>query len=218
MSDLTILCITQGQPYAMPFIQRMAEDAKIIGAEFLLGPDGFTPDANLAPGCRRIGGLKSEGHIESILDQAIDHCADGYVLRLDDDERLPVATLDWLKQRGYEGSNHWAFPRLNLWPDADHYIENKPLWPDLQTRLSTKALSGGRKGVHDGSPFGTGRVAPVAIEHHKFLIRSREEREALVDHYETLRPGAGSKYVMFSVPERYEDVLSIKPVETKVAA
>lgn len=212
MTDLTILCITKGDEYARPFIDEMARGAQTIGAEFLLAPDGFIPDTDLAYGYPRIGGLNSDGHVESILDEAVAQCDTEYILRLDDDERMTPEMRTWLAAGYYRTAPHWAFPRRNLWPDEDHYIQNAPLYPDLQTRLSTKQLSGGRKRVHDGSPFGTGRVAPVAIDHHKFLVRTREEREALVEHYESLQPGAGSKYVMFSLPERYEDVLQVKQV------
>src|SRR5690606_10758983 len=92
------------------------------------------------------------------------------------------------------------------------YIVNPPLWPDLQTRLSVKAKSGGRTRVHAGSPFGTGTVAPCVLEHHKFLVRPRGEREALVERYERIERGAGLGYSMFSVPEPYEDQLRTAPL------
>ena len=70
-----------------------------------------------------------------------------------------------------------------------------------------KAKAGGRNRVHAGSPFGTGRRAPCAIEHHKFLVRPRDEREALLGRYEQIQPGAGKGFAMFSVPELYADDL-----------
>ena len=195
---LTVLCVTKAEPYAQPFLARLAQDAAIIGATLRVETDG--------------AGVSSDGYIESALDQAIERCDDGYVLRVDDDETLSLALLEWLRAGKYLTADHWAFPRRNLWPDAQRYIANPPLWPDLQTRLSVKAKAGGRAGVHDGSPHGTGEVCPHPIDHHKFVARTRVERELLVQHYEHLKPGAGTEYMMFSLPELYEDEIDIRPV------
>lgn len=190
MSDLTILCVSAGREWASPFIETMRDHAEQLGANFLRLRDGED--------------VHSGGYIESVLDEAVARCETAYVLRLDDDEKISGEMLRWLGQGHYRESEHWAFPRRNLWPDASRYITNPPLWPDLQTRLSVKAKAASRTQIHSGSPFGTGRVAPVAIEHHKFLVRSEEERRALVERYDAIVPGAGAQYAMFSLPERYE--------------
>lgn len=204
MSDLTILCVTAGEPYAHRFIDWMRRDADVLDAEFVLIEDGRD--------------VQSDGTIESVLDEAISRCPDGYILRLDDDERMTYDMVAWLAGGAYQAADHWAFPRANLWPTEHTYVANRPLWPDLQTRLSVKALAGGRRAVHAGSPYGTGRVAPCVIEHHKFLVRTREERERLVERYEAVQPGAGRDYVMFSLPELYEDYLVCKPLAEAAAS
>lgn len=196
--NLTILCISEGRAYSEPFIAEMRLAAANIAADFVHLRDGHD--------------LHSGGYLESVLDEAVAQCPDGYILRLDDDERLPPETIAWLNAGHFQGEEHWAFPRRNLWPDRQHFIANKPLWPDLQTRLSVKAKSASRPAIHSGSPFGTGKVAPVPIDHHKFLVRPREEREALVQRYDNIAAGAGSQYVMFSLPERYEEQLKCRPV------
>ncbi len=199
--DLTILCVTRPSDRTAAFVDALDRESESLGCQFVLWED------------------KSDwGYLEAVLDEALMSCTDGYVLRVDDDERISPGMHVWLAAGEYRQAQHWAFPRWNLWPDEEHYIENKPLWPDLQTRLSMRRLAGGRVGVHDGSPYGTGRVAPVALEHWKFLVKSREERELLVEHYESLRPGAGNGYAMFSVPERYEDLLSVKLTRSPVLA
>lgn len=218
MNDLTILCVTQGELHAEPFIRQMAGDAHAIGAPFVLVIDG-PKERHWLDHTDSVRFVQSEGYIESVLDQAITACPEGYILRLDDDESIPADTFEWLKACEYRQADHWAFPRHHLWPDCEHYIENAPLWPDLQTRLSVKAKAGGRRAIHAGSPHGTGRVAPVAIEHHKFLVRSREEREAIAAKYERLQSGSGSgHYRAFSVPEEFEDLLVCQPVRAQVAA
>ncbi len=178
MIPLSILCVTEHGDHTPPFIADMAEIAEQLEAAFILY-DG-----------------RGVGCIENILDQAVATCPNGMILRLDDDERCSPEMRDWLEDGEWQEADHWAFPRLNLYPNEDCYITSHNLYPDLQTRLSTKAKSGGRRGIHAGSPFGTGRLCPVEIEHHKFLVRSYEERLALLKRY-----GAGDHYTPFSVPE-----------------
>lgn len=206
MSDLTFLCLTAGAPHARRFLNIMAMDAEEAGAEFILAVDG-EPQDWMGSLNATILKVRTTGYLESVLDDLVDRCPDGYILRLDDDERLNGDALEWVKAGGYRTADHWAFRRANLWPNAGHHILNPPLWPDLQTRLSVKAKSGGRTRVHVGSPYGTGEIAPGLIEHHKFLVRSTSEREALVERYEMIQPGAGREYRMFSLPEAYADDL-----------
>jgi hypothetical protein len=213
MTGLTILCVTRFDAHAEPFVVRMADQAAMLGAGFVLGADG--PPPAWVPDTAHIVALASGGFIESVLDQAVAACPDGYILRVDDDEQLSSPLFRWLERGGYLEHDHWAFPRMHLWPDAEHYVTSPPLWPDLQTRLSVKALAGQRRRIHEGSPFGTGRLAEgIAIEHHKFLVRPLAEREALLDHYEALQPGAGGQqFDAFSLPERYESYF-LEGIET----
>ncbi len=184
MIPLSILCVTEHGDHSPPFIADMAEIAEQLEAAFILY-DG-----------------RGVGCIENVLDQAVATCPNGMILRLDDDERCSPEMRDWLEDCCWLEDNHWAFPRLNLWPNQFMHLTSHALYPDLQTRLSVKWKSGGRHLIHVGSPFGTGRVAPCAIEHHKFLVRSLEERRALADRYEQVAPGAGTnQYRAFSVPE-----------------
>lgn len=194
MTDLTLLCVTGDSPKAMPFVDRLAEDAETLRCRLAV-----------------VDGSRA-GYIEAILDEAVEACKDGYILRIDDDETISVGMLEWLRRSAYHDSEHWAFPRANLWPDAQHKISNRPLWPDLQTRLSVKAKAGGRSGLHDGSPFGTGTVAPCVIEHHKFLVHSRAERETILERYDHIRPGAGASHAMFSLPEIYDPQLKLEAI------
>lgn len=214
MSDLTILCVSNFGEHVRPFIEDLASAARGLRATFVLAVDG--PVHSQPRWATETAGalvhVTSQGYMESILDEAIAACPDGYILRIDDDERVSPTMARWLADGSYRAADHWAFPRLNLWPDETHYITNRPLWPDLQTRLSVKAKAGGRPIIHQGSPHGTGEVADVPIEHHKFLVRSREEREELLERYERVNPGAGSDYAPFSVPERYADSLVTRRV------
>lgn len=111
--NLSILCVSQGRPYSQPFVAKMQRTADELEVPFILIRDGKD--------------LHSAGYLESVLDQAVDQCPEGWVLRLDDDEALPDETVEWLASGAFEAADHWAFKRRNLWPDADHFIANPPL-------------------------------------------------------------------------------------------
>lgn len=194
---LTILCVTQALPYAMPFLQHMDELAALLSAQFVVGADGEPAvDTLIKSGLdARYVALKSKGYVESVLDTALTQCEGRYVLRLDDDERCSPHMVEWLRRGLFLNDTHWKFPRMHLWPDTQHYIAEGQLWPDHQTRLSLRIKAGGRTTIHAGSPFGGGTNAGVALEHHKFLVRSRAERE------ETARRWHGTGMTAFSLPE-----------------
>lgn len=210
MTGLNVLCVTRGEMCTLPLLRQMAADAQAIGAEFVVAVDGIHP-RDMA--CRLstkayINEVRSRGFIESVLDQAVGFCDDGYVLRLDDDERMSAAMVAWLKAGAYLKQDHWQFPRVHFWGDAHTVLMTHELFPDHQTRLSLKSKSGGRRTVHAGSPFGPGAIAPVAIEHHKFLIRDRKSRLAIAQQYDAQHPGYGTGSMLpFSLPEdAYERV------------
>jgi hypothetical protein len=116
--------------------------------------------------------------------------------------------LTWLFHGHYWHADHWKFPRVHFWGDDQTVLMTPHLWPDHQTRLSTKSKSYGRRSVHAGSPFGGGEAADVCIEHHKFLIKSREERLGIAQVYDGVHPGFGTGGMKpFSLPEEsYEEV------------
>jgi hypothetical protein len=206
VSDLAILCVTNGQPHAPEFLLHHERLTRELGARFIVAIDGSHPPGGWpALFAHEVIRVQSNGCIESVLDEAVSACPDGYILRLDDDEKVTRAMRDWLSDGEYRKADHWAFPRLHLYPDADHYVTTAPLYPDVQTRLSLKRFSGGRARV--------GTVAPVAIEHHKFLCRPLEDRRRLVERYEALQSGAGADFRVFSLPEDFDGTLAWERVE-----
>lgn len=202
MSDLSILCVTRAEPHALSFLRAMRSVAFATGAELVVAADGV--DATLVLQSEfggRVVTVKSKGYIESVLDEAVGACATDYVLRLDDDEKCSPAMVKWIAAGSYRVADHWKFPRANLWPTADQVAMTPHLWPDVQTRLSVRAKAGGRGVIHAGSPFGGGTEAPCVIEHHKFLVKTLEERRAIVRRYDAIQRGAGSHFLPFSCPE-----------------
>ena len=200
--SLTILCVTRAEPYAEPFLSDLRAAATRLHAEFVVGADGQDAVEKLKGADAHVVPLRSKGYIESVLDEAIAACTGEYILRLDDDERISSCMLYWLEKLQYQEAPHWKFPRVHLWGDRARFIVNPPLWPDHQTRLSLKQYSGGRRMVHAGSPHGGGALAPVVIEHHKFLVKSYDERAAIAARYDKVQMGFGTGGMTpFNLPE-----------------
>lgn len=199
---LSILCISKLEDCSLRFIRAMDALAHVLDAQFVLRVDGdqaFNRAAELDIEAS-INKVDSKGYIESVLDDGIHACTGEYILRLDDDECVSPAMVSWLISGAWDTHDHWEFPRMHLWNDG--VIMAPQLFPDHQTRLSTREKSGGRYGVHAGSPFGGGETAPVCIEHHKFIVKSPQMRLAVAENYDRYCPGYGTGNMKsFSLPE-----------------
>jgi hypothetical protein len=209
--SLSIFTVTKAEPHAERFLREMIDLSGQLGAEFLIGCDGFGAMTEVVDWFHRHGGpephivlAESDGYLESVHDAVLAETTGDYVLRLDDDESVSLAMERWLAAKSYEADDHWCFARAHLWGDARTMLVTPHLWPDWQTRLSVRAKAGGRNVIHGGSPWGAGRQAPGVLLHHKFLVRTRAEREAIADRYDAIRPGAGRQADMaaYQVPEQ----------------
>lgn len=220
---LSVLCVTQAEPHSLPFLQAFSELAKVCKGEFVLAADGRAAVETLldAPFPANVFLVESAGYLESVLDRAVAFCRGDYVLRLDDDELPHASMVGWLADEAYRIESNWKFARAHLWDDSETALMNAPLWPDHQTRLSLKPLAGGRRHIHAGSPFGGGALAPVLIEHHKFLVKPRAMRQAIADTYDRAMPGAGTGgFLPFNLPEAVygPDDLELRPLAYAVTA
>lgn len=207
--NLSIICVTKAEDCVLDLLHKLEMDAIYLSAEFVLVADGEESHRKLThSGFDRLTKgvntpvVHSKGYIESVLDEALKYTTRDYILRIDDDESISKPMLKWLASGVWASHDNWTFPRAHLWGDETHYIADSPLWPDYQTRLSTKAKSGQRLAIHAPSPHGAGEIAPCHILHHKFLVRSYEDRVRILDGYESMQEGAGKDFISFSVPER----------------
>lgn len=175
--SLSILCVTKALPRTDTFIEHFFDLGHRLGAEVVIAVDGKD--------------VRSKGYIESCLDEAIALTHGDYVLRLDDDERCSPALRAWLERKEYLVEEHWTFPRVHLWRDPKTIILSGAYFPDLQTRLSVRAKAGNRPIIHQGSPYGAGTIARVAIEHWTYLCKSYEERCETCAFYNGMAPGTG---------------------------
>lgn len=199
---LSILCISRLEDCSLRFIRAMDALANVLDAQFVLMADGcaaFNKAAELDIEAL-IERVESKGYIESVLDDGVRACNGDYILRLDDDECASPAMVEWLMTGVWAQHDHWEFPRMHLWSDG--VLMAPQLFPDHQTRLSIKSKSGGRHGVHAGSPFGGGETAPCCIEHHKFVIKTRPMRQDVAANYDSYCQGYGTGNMKpFSLPE-----------------
>jgi hypothetical protein len=221
VNTLALVTVTNGGKHVPNFLRKLDEYAFMLGALFVVAADGqggrqACIDAELSYWME----IESRGYIESVLDEVVENTIANYILRIDDDELPSPAMMQWLMSGAWIEAEHWAFPRANLWQDEKHFITNDPLWPDIQTRLSIKSKAGHRSQIHVGSPFGTGKVAPVCIEHYKFLIKSHAERKQIAERYETIRAGAGMSptYKPFNLPEEHYSELLVADYDDIAAA
>lgn len=208
---LSILCVTRAEHYAFHFLAYMHFLARQLQAQLVIVADGDEALACLQGqfNCT-LGVVHSQGYIESVLDQALQHCQGDYVLRLDDDEMCSPAMERWLERESYLAAPHWKFPRQHVWPDLGTCLVTPHLWPDHQTRLSVKAMAGGRYAVHAGSPYGGGADAPVSMWHFKFLVKTRDQRLEVAQRYDAFCPGYGTGSMLpFSLPEDAYDVVTL---------
>jgi len=202
---LSLLTITNAV-HVTPLTWDLVTLARGLGAEMVVAHD--VPPSQVMPAGVVYVPVTSKGYMESVLDEAVAACSGDYILRVDDDERCSPALVEWLKDEKYRQSDSWHFPRVNLWKNTSTMILNEPLYPDWQTRLTTKALAGGRGAIHSQA-IKPGARAKVCVEHHQFLVKSLDERRVKNARYEAAQPGAGKDFLMYSCPEDYYDALDI---------
>lgn len=200
--DLSILCVTRAEEEIIHLLDDLSYKAETLNAEFVIVVDSTSDRwVNIDCNVDKFATIKSQGYIESILDEAITYTTGKYILRIDDDESIPDQLLNWLLSKEYLLSDNWKFARCHLYPNIDHYITNPPLYPDHQTRLSIREKSGNRPHIHAGSPFGGGQLCPYPILHHKFIVKSIESRQNIINRYNTVQSGMGTSFAHFSTPE-----------------
>ena len=215
--SLSILCVSKAEPFALPFLSSMVHLGEAVDADVVFAADGW-PAYQILKDLRstKVIKVESRGYVESVLNTALEHCDGDYILRLDDDEKASPSMVEWLKNREFESEPHWKFPRAHLWRDTSMFIAAAPLWPDHQTRLSVQSMAGGRTTVHAGSPFGGGEEALVVLEHHKFLVKSTQERRTIAERYDRVHPGYGTGGMLaFNLPEQVwpnEGDIRLRPI------
>jgi hypothetical protein len=217
MRLLSILTVTKAEPYVPQFLHSLRNLANQTNAELVIagdGPQSMNQLKSWGFGDEEVlVSVRSKGYIESVLDQAVNCCGGKYIFRIDDDELVSPEMFHWLANDKFTEADHWKFPRAHLWQTSNLYITNAPLWPDHQTRLSVRKKAGARNFIHAGSPYGGGRLAPVVLEHAKFLVKTRAERQEIADRYDSFGVGLGSHGMTpFNLPEKAYERMELRNI------
>jgi len=190
---ITVLCVTQAALRIRPFLQEIADLAFTLGGQMVFGAHGEQAREFLGNHWEHANAHDvmvpvEGGYLEQMLPTVLEACKGDYVLRLDDDERCSPEMVAWLVSGAWTVQDSWFFSRYHLWPDVDHVITSSPFFPDFQQRLTTREKAGRGTKIHAGSKWPAYR-APVYMEHHNFLVKTKEERRAMTAKYHTILTG-----------------------------
>lgn len=220
--DISIVCVTGMGKRAEPFLNNFRELADKLNGELLLGADISKTQETLEVATRyahRVIPVTCNGS-KGIVWNSVAEQAQGYwVLMMDDDEEVSPAMEKWLLQyewRDYPySSSVYSFPCAHLWGDREHFISTSPLYPDCHARLMHKELhTQWGTTIHASNPQGLGKIVPALFLHHKFILKSFEERKQIAETYDQLENGSGTgnSYRPFGLPETHFDEVTIQPV------
>jgi hypothetical protein len=133
------------------------------------------------------------------------------VLMVDGDEVPSHALLDALPALVSARSDaQYRIARRWCWPDPDHWLDERPWWPDLQRRLV--ATDAGvdvdvrfHGGIRERLPV---RIVMEPIYHLVCLLRPLADRRSIGQRYERARPGVlavggGEMNEVLYAPERH---------------
>jgi hypothetical protein len=180
---LSIFCVTKAEACAIPFLAMMRNLAEVCGAEFIIAADGRAAYRRVVENIVSDQLILVDGEfINQAIEQTMSVSRGEYTLHLEDDECSSTAMTLWLWNEEYTVASQWKFPRFNLWATEKSAIITPPLFPDYQLRLLSKSLKDDVE------------IAPVAIEHHKFLVKTYSERQLIATKKDY-------QDVIFSVPE-----------------
>lgn len=214
--SLSVLVFTEGHPFAARFLDEFGELARELSAEYVIAGDheqGYEMARRYADLPIRVD---TQGLQEHMVAEVAAQCFGDWVLKLDDDETVSPALREFMLFYDWwqAGPQAYSFPYAWLWGDENHFITSPPFWVDPHGRLMRKAMmQDWPTGVHQNNPH-TGVLVPVALCHHKFLVKSMAERREVARRYDGFVRGAGTGeyYGKFTLPEIYCDGLTVREV------
>ncbi len=215
---LSVCALTCGNPYAPRFLAEFRQLARDLGAEFVVAGDGERGVAMARQFSKNVLLLNLNGRTpEYAIAPTVSASQGDWILRFDDDETCSAAMREWLLAREWERGVEqvYSFPYAWLWGDERHFITSAPFWVDPHARLMPRQMTAQWGDcVHAGNPFGVGKIVPVAHLHHKFIVRTFEQRLATARQYDgyAMGAGTGSYYGQFTTPETHCKTLTVREV------
>jgi glycosyltransferase involved in cell wall biosynthesis len=206
MKKLSVVIITKD---SSRWVERLLLQTQLYADELIILVDRASSD-NTYDICKqyanRVEFIETPGYVEPVLNYAYSLAHYPWCLRVDDDELLGTRFVE-MKQEILDlpQAACWL-PRYNVvGAEMNHYLSTWPLYPDYQVRLFRKNSLNQAPVIHTTPAiYGeTCELESVHLFHLNLLLKSRGEREQLVKHYDTIRPGAGSgtEYRAHYLPE-----------------
>jgi hypothetical protein len=199
---------------------RHVADEIVLAADARVAPHDLREYAAVADKVFRIDVVHAERHFAWLHAQ----CTGDWIFRIDADEvpsRALVEALPWL-QKDADVRQYWL-PRIWLYGDARHWLDEPPWWPDYQLRLYRNdcflRFAGTQHSTAVSQP--PSRYLEVPLYHLDLLVNSREERERKAAFYDSLRPGmeapgGGAMNERFYLPERAPSLVLAELVDDDV--
>lgn len=172
------------------------------------GEQDLTPLGMVAD---RLFEIELDMFLESAMTWLHAQCSADWILRIDDDEVLGADLLEQLPELTHARDvvQYWLARRW-LYPDAGHWLEQWPWFPDFQGRLVRNDARLWFPGLCHSSVVLTppAHFLDSGIYHLTHLLCSREERERKVERYlnvdPTLRETAADAYLStYYLPEHH---------------
>jgi hypothetical protein len=210
--SLSICCATANPGRAAIVLSTLREVADEIvvavdvsGGEQDLSPLGVVADPD------RLFQIELDTFPESSMAWLHAQCSAEWILRVDDDEVVSAGLIEQLPEltRARDVVQYWLARRW-LYPDAGHWLDQWPWFPDFQGRLVRNDIQLWFPGLCHSSVVLTppARYLDSGIYHLAHLLCSREERERKVERYlevdRTLRVTGADPYLSsYYLPERH---------------
>jgi hypothetical protein len=208
--SLSVCCLT-GDPGPRvaaalePF--REVADEIVVAADARADQERLEQYATVADRVLRVEFSFLERHLAWLHEQ----CSGDWIFRIDADEVASPALVDRLPELVADRHIQQAwFPRRWLHPDAEHWLEEVPWWPDYQNRLvrndGTLRFSGV---LHtSAAPTRPAQYAEEPVYHLACVLHDVPARQSRARMYETLQPGlqapgGGPVNRRFYLPELY---------------
>jgi hypothetical protein len=224
---LTVCCLAGAPgPRVRALIEPLREvaDEVVIAADSRVGSEDLREYAAVADKLLRVEVAHLERHLAWLHQQ----CSGDWIFRIDADEfaspRLIAELPSFLSNRYVR--QYWI-PRVWLYPDLEHWLDEPPWWPDYQLRLYRNDCFLRFAGVQHTTAVSQPPNAYVEspIYHLDLLVNTVGTREKKAQFYDQLRPtmqapGGGPMNERYYLPERASGlrVADVDPADGREAA
>lgn len=225
MRNLSVLCATR-DPGArvLEILSAFAPFALeiVVAADSRVGEEDLADYARVADRLLRFEYAGPDRSLAFLHAQ----CSGEWILLIAGDELASSSLLERIATLPDHGDvQQYLIPTRWLYPDADHWLEELPWWPDYHNRLVRNDASLWFPGtIHSGAaPVRPARYLEEPLYHLDCVIRTREERERKVAAYDSVAaelkaPAGGPLNERYYLPELHARLEpSTVPAEDRAA-